>query len=728
MPDQIQQERIATCLDTTLLVVSCLEQAGLNPLIFLQDSHAWVGCWLVDQSLPISTVDDQAVLRKRIDAGELLAIESIGVTPQSHLSFAQAVQAGAQRLAEQQQHRFELAIDVQRARQGLKILPLSLRSSALPTETVIDQQETTIEEIALPTLSTDIVVNSTNDTTRDRNRVDIWRSKLLDLTLRNKLINFKESSKQAVPLFTPQPEDVENLLAQGKALKLKSLLDLMPEQDPRALEHQARSTQATLQAHLSRQALSKQELLADLDGDQLDKRLTEIFRNARTAQEEGGANTLFLVFGMLQWTDSKDRSRSMRAPMVMVPVTLERQSVNSAFVLRRHDDDTIVNPTLLQLLEHQFELKIPRVTHASELPQDESGVDIAAIWASFRSAVVDLSGFEVIPSVWLGLFSFTKYLMWQDLESILDECLGSGMRVHTLKWHYRSQKESLITFSNHRYYDAQLITFPSPTHPDNGVTFHHVDGVYQRAGARNNRQEAEAVVTFIEQHLQADHPNPPSIGVVTFSQAQQQLIEDLLDAARRKNPVLDRQIQALTNEPLFVKNLENVQGDERGIILFSICYGPDETGRVAMNFGPLNRDGGHRRLNVAITRAKTQIHLFSTLHPDQLDLSRTKARGVADLKHYLQFAIQGAPALVAQTSPTGLSPDSPFEVEVLNHLLDQGWQVHCQVGCSSYRIDLAVVDPRAEGRYLLAIECDGASYHSAATARDRDKLRQMVLE
>jgi very-short-patch-repair endonuclease len=177
-----------------------------------------------------------------------------------------------------------------------------------------------------------------------------------------------------------------------------------------------------------------------------------------------------------------------------------------------------------------------------------------------------------------------------------------------------------------------------------------------------------------------------------------------------------------------VKNLENVQGDERDIILFSICYGPDEAGRVSMNFGPLNRDGGHRRLNVAITRAKTQVHIFSTLHPDQLDLSRTKARGIADLKHYLQFAIQGESALIAQTAPTGLAPDSPFEVEVMNYLQDQGWQVHCQVGCSSYRIDLAVIDPRAEGRYLLAVECDGASYHSAATARDRDKLRQMVLE
>lgn len=1495
LPDHIQQERMATCLDSTLLFAACLEQAGLNPLVFLEQGHAWVGCWLVDQGLPSSSTDDQANIRKRIAAGELLAIESTGLTPQSRLSFAHAVRVGAEHFSASRQLQFELAIDVKQARQGLKILPISLRhQTASSTDLDLEIHETPIDDVVLPPLSTDVWTHSTHDSVHERSRVDVWRAKLLDLTLRNKLINFKTTSKQAIPLFSHQPDDIENRLAQGKTLKLKSLIDLLPEQDPRSLTQQARATQAHLSEHLSAQALSNQELLANLTGDDLDKRLTDIFRQARTAQEEGGANTLFLVFGMLQWSDSKESSRSMLAPIVMVPVTLERQSVNSTFSLKRHDDDTVVNPTLLQLLEHQFDLHIPRISQTSELPQDEFGVDIAAIWASFRSAVVDLTGFEVIPSVWLGVFSFTKYLMWkdltdrladilqsplvrhlmqkdeqpeqtlaqgefieearldekcqpqdlfvpadcdssqlaavnaaahglsfvlegppgtgksqtitniiadalardktvlfvsekiaalnvvherlkklglapfllelhsskatksevlaqferalksgsqhrvaewnqeaqrlqrlrqglndyvdalhrrhgngltvfaatsrlihskaypacpfawpspdlhnaeqldqlrdlskqmaaigdlvpainrehlhtlgitdwsrhaqhqleqqcelmqqtiaafeqacstletalhtsdlteaslaqcdqfdalcgvllayqpdylplcntsdvtqqqqwitttqaamqtlqqlestlyqdwlpeicqqpiaeirqawrqtngdwwlkkwfaqfrlrnllrmchveglrphadhimplldlvsrtqhaqqqvavqtqqaaaqigtlwagqhtpwpllsqahtwrttfeqhlqawlghqpsqhqhlhteliqqlqqqpqlltaqqplgqairtwqhayheyrnqyqqlrnlaglttnlpmqtthllaqirhqlrgwqaslpylrdwchwqqlkrdahrlglqplvallesgqvawsdaadcfddryadwwlgqifsqtpalsrfvatdherkiqefrsaddrfaeltkqyiyaklaakipasefapaqtplgilkreiqkksrhmpvrkllsttadllshlapcmlmsplsvaqyldaantrfdlvifdeasqiptwdaigamargqqvivvgdpkqlpptsffaatqsddgstddiQDLESILDECLGSGMRVHTLKWHYRSQKESLITFSNHRYYQSQLLTFPSPIHPDHGVTFHAVDGVYQRAGARHNRQEADAVVAFIQQHLA--QPYPPSIGVVTFSQAQQQLIEDLLDAARRQHPEFDRQIQALTHEPLFVKNLENVQGDERDVILFSICYGPDETGRVAMNFGPLNREGGHRRLNVAITRAKTQIHIFSTLHPDQLDLSRSKARGVRDLKHYLEFALRGAPALIAQTSPTGLPPDSPFETEVADFLRHQGWHVHHQVGCSSYRIDLAVVDPQAEGRYVLAVECDGASYHSAATARDRDKLRQMVLE
>jgi very-short-patch-repair endonuclease len=1501
LPSQIQQERMGTCLDTCLLLASCLEQVGLNPLIFLDQTHAWVGCWLIDQHLTQTSVDDAAAIRKRIDAGEMLAIESTGVTPQVGIPFAQAVRVGAERLSEARQHSFQLAIDVRRSRQGLKILPLSLPQDRIDTasEQHEQPQEQIIDEISIPPLGLDVIVNSTSEVVTDRNRIDVWRSKLLDLTLRNKLINFKPN-KQSVPLSAHQPAAIEDLIAQGKSLKIKSLLDLMPVDDPRSSEQQARATQASLQQHLTQQALTKNELMAELSGDELGKRLTEIFRTARTAQEEGGSNTLFLVFGMLQWSDHRDSSRKMLAPLLMVPVSLERQSVNSAFSLRRHDDDSVVNPTLLQLLEHQFNLKIPLITGAAELPQDESGVDVAKIWSIFRGAVVDLSGFELLPTVSLGMFSFTKYLMWKDLtdrldqilksplvrhlvqrdehaaspltqgnfiqedqldekrhpqdlfvpadcdssqlaavnaaadglsfvlegppgtgksqtitnmiadalargktvlfvsekiaalsvvhdrlkklglapfllelhsakasksevlgqfdralktstrhqvkdwqqeadrlnqkrqglndyvsalhqrhsngltvfqatsrlichsdypacgfgwrsaanhtpelldemretvrqiasiaelvpqqdqknlrliqqrewlphwqrqleqhcqqfqqaitalidcsdavsellvlplstaslthyaqfdqlcgvllqyqpdylsllnaidsveqpdlirlledvarhtktlqsleqqlseswslevceqpvkalssawrqasgywwfkkwlaqfrirsalsgfhaqgkrpvsnevlpllaligstqqarsefeqiatqakqycgaiwqrqhtdlqrlaqakdwlveydqrladffrleidehavfktkmlqqfttapralqpsqptgavliawqrayqgfceqyrlllevvgldadallvpttsnamgelrrvvrgwqdslrylrdwcnwqqtkrdserlglqpllrmldagqaawseapqffeysyadwwlgqvlqqtpaltrfaavdherkiqefrvadeqfaeltrqyiyakladkipasdlappqtplgilkreiqkksrhmpvrkllsttadllshlapcmlmsplsvaqyldaartqfdlvifdeasqiptwdaigviargkqvivvgdpkqlpptsffagssdgdgsdgdvddlESILDECMGSGMRVHTLKWHYRSQRESLITFSNRRYYDSQLITFPSPVNPDDGVTFHRVVGTYQRAGARNNRQEAEAIVAFIRQHFQSDHAEIKSVGVVTFSQAQQKLVEDLLDAARQQDPALDRSIQAQHQEPLFVKNLENVQGDERDIILFSICYGPDETGRVSMNFGPLNREGGHRRLNVAITRAKTQVHIFSTLHPDQLDLSRTKARGIADLKHYLQFAIQGESALIAQTAPTGLAPESPFEIEVMNYLLDQGWQVHCQVGCSSYRIDLAVIDPRAEGRYLLAVECDGASYHSAATARDRDKLRQMVLE
>ncbi|NUN52686.1 MAG: DUF3320 domain-containing protein [Planctomycetaceae bacterium] len=180
-------------------------------------------------------------------------------------------------------------------------------------------------------------------------------------------------------------------------------------------------------------------------------------------------------------------------------------------------------------------------------------------------------------------------------------------------------------------------------------------------------------------------------------------------------------------EPVFVKNLENVQGDERDVILFSVCYGPDDAGRVAMNFGPLNRDGGERRLNVAVTRAREQVVVFSSIGPEAIDLSRTRARGVADLKTFLDYAGRGTLALHAAASGGAGEAESPLESSVAAALRGRGWEVDLQVGCSGYRIDLAVKDPGRPGEYLAGIECDGASYHSARTARDRDRLREQVL-
>lgn len=215
-------------------------------------------------------------------------------------------------------------------------------------------------------------------------------------------------------------------------------------------------------------------------------------------------------------------------------------------------------------------------------------------------------------------------------------------------------------------------------------------------------------------------------------QAQQQLVENLLDEERRKFPEIETHFGDETpveGEPVFVKNLENVQGDERDVIFFSICYGPDEAGKVSMNFGPLNRDGGERRLNVAITRAKHEVLVFSGLRAEQIDLTRTRARGVRDLKHFLDYADRGPKALTSATTATASAEaDSEFERLVANRIRKAGYEVHHQVGCSGYRIDLGVVDPAAPGRYLLGIECDGATYHRAATARDRDKLRQLILE
>jgi hypothetical protein len=214
----------------------------------------------------------------------------------------------------------------------------------------------------------------------------------------------------------------------------------------------------------------------------------------------------------------------------------------------------------------------------------------------------------------------------------------------------------------------------------------------------------------------------------TFNAEQQALIENLLDDARRQDPLLEPFFSDEAAEPVLIKNLESVQGEERDVMLFSLTYGPDQTGRIGMNFGPLNQAGGERRLNVAVTRAREALIVFGSLRPENIDLSRTSAIGVAHLKQFLDFAIHGARAFArAATGPLG-DFESPFEAAVSERLAGKGWILHPQIGVSGFRIDLGVVDPDAPGAFLAGVECDGATYHRGATARDRDRLRQVVLE
>jgi very-short-patch-repair endonuclease len=318
-----------------------------------------------------------------------------------------------------------------------------------------------------------------------------------------------------------------------------------------------------------------------------------------------------------------------------------------------------------------------------------------------------------------------------DQESILDECLAATLPQRSLNWHYRSQFESLINFSNQQYYQGRLVTFPSSATEDKAVRYVHVPGgIYERGKGRVNREEARVVVAEIVRRLtSADFlVNKRSLGVVTFNSPQQKLIEDLLDEARRSNPGLERFFSAEQwHEAVFIKNLENVQGDERDTIIFSVAVGPDGAGKVTGTISSLNRQGGHRRLNVAITRARTEMLIYATLLPEQIDISQSNSRGVIDFKHFLEYAIRGAPALAEASAPTGRDTDSPFEDAVLSALQEKGWRLHPQVGVSGFRIDLGVVHPDAPGRYLAGVECDGATYHRQATARDRDRLRESIL-
>lgn len=322
-----------------------------------------------------------------------------------------------------------------------------------------------------------------------------------------------------------------------------------------------------------------------------------------------------------------------------------------------------------------------------------------------------------------------------DLESILDQALAARLPHLRLTGHYRSRHETLIAFSNSHYYKNELTTFPSAETKTSAVTLHRVDGVYAKGRGQTNSIEAQAVVAEVVKRLTAMLNGAPerSMGIVTINSQQQRLVEDFVDEARRSNPELERFFTATdTYDPLFVKNLESVQGDERDIIILSLTYGPTEPGgrTMSMNFGPLNKQGGERRLNVAVTRATTEVLVFSSFDSSMVDLSRTQATAVEHLKNYLEFAERGPVALAEFTSATyGVDQfDSDFEQAVAMTLREKGWKVQTQVGVSKFRVDLGIVHPDKPGEYLAGIECDGATYHGSPSARDRDRVRQAILE
>ncbi len=316
--------------------------------------------------------------------------------------------------------------------------------------------------------------------------------------------------------------------------------------------------------------------------------------------------------------------------------------------------------------------------------------------------------------------------------SILD-LANTALTSVSLKWHYRSKFEDLIYISNRHIY-KNLITFPSKAKADDseGVTYKFVaDSIYyrgksQKSLSNTNPKEAEFVIDEIFKHFDK-YGKKRSLGIVTFNSAQQTLIENLLNRKRRQNDAYSQYFDPNLSEPFFIKNIETVQGDERDTIILNSVYGPGEDKRLLMNFGPLNNETGYRRLNVAITRAKYNTILVTSLKSTDLNLSRSDARGIELFKHYLEFAEFGLDEKVdAYNQDLGF--DSIFEEEVYDSLTQLGYNLSKQVGSSGYKIDLAVQDKNNPNSYILGIECDGATYHSSYSARERDRQRQEVLE
>lgn len=341
-----------------------------------------------------------------------------------------------------------------------------------------------------------------------------------------------------------------------------------------------------------------------------------------------------------------------------------------------------------------------------------------------KSLIVAGDSKQLPPTTFFETMSFDMDNAEQeDMESVLEDCLAISIPANTLRWHYRSRHESLIAFSNSKYYDNSLLTFPSPDDLTSKVTLEKVNGLYERGGTRQNKKEADAIVAEIKRRL--EESTDKSLGVITFSQPQQVAVEKRLEAMFRQNPGLE-QIAASMEEPIFVKNLENVQGDERDVILFSVGYGPDKDGQMPMNFGPLNQQGGWRRLNVAVSRARYEMKVFSSISPWDIRVDYNTPLGVVGLRDFIQYAEVGRSSLLNRTDSDNRS--DRWVEKLAQDLRDKGLKVNTNVGSSDFKVDIAVMDKDNEGIYSTGIVCDGLNYANADSAVDREIVRPAMLE
>ncbi|MFD4575683.1 DUF3320 domain-containing protein [Streptomyces sp. NPDC058417] len=383
--------------------------------------------------------------------------------------------------------------------------------------------------------------------------------------------------------------------------------------------------------------------------------------------------------------------------------------------------------TVSQFLPSNFEFDVVIFDEASQvLPQD-------AVNSVYRGKALIVAGDQkqLPPTSFFSSGGGDVDDEWDEdategFESILDMCKASGvLRGLPLRWHYRSRHENLIAFSNHEFYDNSMVTFPGALEqgPDIGVEFFKADGVYDRGGNSDNPVEAAKVAQRVIHHY--DTRPAHTLGVVALSKAQAESIEEAVQKARAARPDLDHHFTEGRLDGFFIKNLETVQGDERDVIILSVGYGPDHRGKLLSMFGPINREGGWRRLNVAVTRARRRMEVISSFHGGDLPDSANKS--VQHLKRFLQYAQHGPAILQTQTADADAAPESPFEEQVIDVLRGWGYDMQPQVGVAGFRIDMAVRHPGAPGTYALGIECDGAMYHSSRAARDRDRLREAVL-
>ncbi|XBG31927.1 DUF4011 domain-containing protein [Pseudomonas sp. 13.2] len=430
-PSQIADSGLATCMDLTLFLCAALEQIGLNPVIVFTRGHAFAGVWLKPEEFTTTLIDDVSTVRKRVKLKELVLFETTLLTQPSIPSFGYAVERGAKQIDEDAEYEFEMLLDVRRARLQ-RIKPLASSEAQIARVVTTESSD---DPILLVDNGDDIPDEIVNVEIQDiakltpKDRLERWQRKLLDLSLRNNLLNFKYG-KKAMKLEAPDPGALEDMLASGQSLKLLTRPDLMDGADPREKELYEQREREDVRRRHAEDALRRREVFVALSNREMDVRLTELYRGARTALQEGGANTLFLAVGFLKWTREGKGSQKYSAPLVLIPVSLERKSARSGFSIVLHDDEPCFNPTLIEMLRQDYELGLG--TLETELPRDDSGLDIVGIWRRVGHAIKDIPGWELSEDVTLAMFSFAKFLMWKDLSENAHHLRQSPVVQHLL--------------------------------------------------------------------------------------------------------------------------------------------------------------------------------------------------------------------------------------------------------------------------------------------------------
>lgn len=374
--------------------------------------------------------------------------------------------------------------------------------------------------------------------------------------------------------------------------------------------------------------------------------------------------------------------------------------------------------------KHHFDLVI--FDEASQIPTSE------AIGAIARGDTCIIAGDQqqMPPTNFFNAtLSFSSFnddnVVYDDLESLLDDAIALDLPRHRLTYHYRSHHESLIAFSNNKFYENSLATFPSPSNQVSAVKFRYVGGSYLM-GKGINKEEANAIVKEVVSRCKDESLSKHSIGIVTFNKKQQDLISDLLDEAFSKDSKLNK---FPGGEEIFVKNLENVQGDERDCILFSICFGPNKkSGTMSINFGPLSREKGERRLNVAVSRAKEEMIVFSSCYAKDIRSGVSKNEGAEYLKDFLSYAEKGTEVLTNDYSWKKKDIKLNFASSLASNLIRLGYKVDLDVGTSSFKVDIAIKDPLDNSRYALGILTDDNTYVSSPTCSDRNVVGPSMLD